>query len=84
MREDLSSRFLICSDTNSAVHAPTQKMARSLLFQLYKKDACIMYVAKIKAVISCTVAAKLVSTIDFANAKSSFVLPAHLFDWTKE
>ena len=55
--------------TNRA--AQPHKMARSLKFHRKKRD-CTIYVAKIKALISFAVTAKLICVFVFAYAKSWF------------
>ena len=65
-------------DTNQAVQP--QKMVRGLKFQ---RD-CTFFVAKAKALISCTVTVQLICTFVFANAKIRFSHDAaHLTVHTK-
>ena len=58
------------SDTNRA--AQSQKKTRSLNFEFKKKRNCTTRVAKIKALISFAVTAKLITTFVFAYAKCLF------------
>ena len=71
MRENLSAGFLTRSENNSAVQP--QKMARGLKFRIYEVGG-FYYIAKTKALISCTVTAtaQLICPFVLAYAKNRF------------
>ena len=74
--------FLTRSDTNRAVHP--QKTARSLKFWILKVEGFYYLCNEKKALISCTVTARLICTLVFAYAKKQVSHDAAHIDCTTQ
>ena len=68
--------FMVFGVSTQVRHKPAvqpQEMATDLK-KIRKKRGCIIYVAKTKELISCTVTGKLICTFAFAYAKAGFLM----------